>query len=90
MEKMTVLEIPEAEVPKLEVSLAQAIARLEEMEAEHVARQQRIALLQAESEQILEDIKRSLRNVEKYHAATDLSVYLQREVHAAGQADRKS
>lgn len=78
MEKMTTLEIPEEEVPKLEVSLAQAIARLEEMEAEHAARQQRMALLQAESEQILEDIKRSLRNVEKYYAATDLSVYLQR------------
>jgi septal ring factor EnvC (AmiA/AmiB activator) len=78
MEKMIVLEIPEEEVPKLEVSLAQAIARLEELEAEHVARQQRIALLSAESDQILESIKRSLRNVEKYLAASDAGLYLQR------------
>ena len=78
MEKMTVLEIPEEELPKLEVSLAKAVARLREIDEEYVARQQRMAALSAETDQILEAIKRSLANVEKYLSATGAPVYLQR------------
>ncbi len=76
MEKMTVLEIPEDEVPKLEVSLAQAVARLREIDEEYVARQQRMAVLGAETDQIIEAIKRSLANVEKYLSATGVPVHL--------------
>jgi len=78
MEKMVVLEIPEEEVPKLEVSLAQAVVRLREMDEEYAARQQRMAALGAETDQILEAIKRSLANVEKHLSATGTPVYLQR------------
>jgi uncharacterized membrane protein YheB (UPF0754 family) len=78
MQKMTVLEIPEEEVPKLEVSLAQAVARLREIDEEYIARQQRIAALGAETDQILEAIKRSLANVEKFLSATGTPVHLQR------------
>jgi hypothetical protein len=78
MQKMTVLEIPEEEVPKLEVSLAQAVARLREIDEEYIARQQRIAALGAETDQILEAIKRSLVNVEKFLSATGTPVHLQR------------
>lgn len=78
MEKMIVLEIPEEEVPKLEVDLAQAVAHLREIDKEYVARQQRMAALGAETDQMLESIKRSLANVEKYLSATGDSVRLQR------------
>lgn len=78
MEKMVVLEIPEEEASRLEISLERAVARLREIDEEYVARQQRIAALSAESDQILESIKRSLRNVEKYLSASDPGLYLQR------------
>ncbi len=78
MEKMTVSEIPEEETPKLEVRLAQTVARLRQIDEEYVARQQRMAALGAETDQILEAIKRSLANVEKYLSATGAPVYLQR------------
>lgn len=76
MEKMTVLEIPEEEVPKLAVTLAQVVARLREIDEEHEARQARIAASSAETEQALAAIKRSLANVEKFLSASVAPLHL--------------
>ncbi len=77
MEKTTILEIPEDEIPKLEATLSQVIARLREIDDEHEARQNRIASLSAETDQTLDLIKRTLANVEKYLSAFDPAFHLQ-------------
>jgi hypothetical protein len=77
MEKTTTLEIPEDEVPKLEAALSEVIARLREIDEEHEARQSRIAALSAETDQMLDLIRRSLANVEKYLSASDPAFHLQ-------------
>lgn len=77
MEKTTTLEIPEDEIPKLEAALSEVIARLREIDEEHEARQSRIAALSAETDRMLDLIRRSLANVGKCLSAFDPAFHIQ-------------
>lgn len=65
MAKTIVLEIPAEEVPKLEVQLAQLLAKIQQTEEEQAAREVILAPLRAETDQILAAISRSVANVLK-------------------------
>ena len=68
MKKVITLEIPVEEAIKLEEQLERLVQRMKETEAEHEARQIRIAGYRAEREQAMQAIRRSLNNVEKYQS----------------------
>jgi hypothetical protein len=75
--KTTVLEIPAEEVPKFEAQLAQLLAKMQQAEAEHAAREVLLAPLRADTDQVLAAISRSIANVEKYLAATGVPFHRQ-------------
>ncbi len=77
MAKTTVLEIPTEEIPKLEAQLAQLLAKFQQTEEAHAAREALLAPLRAETDQILAAISRSVANVEKYLAATGVPFHCQ-------------
>lgn len=65
-EKTTMLEIPEAEVPKLAQALEEAVSYLRQLNEEYEARQPRVAALSAETEALLQEIGKNLAYVEEY------------------------
>ena len=77
MAKTTVLEIPVEEVPKLEAQLAQLVAKFQQAEEAHAARELLLAPLRAETDQILAAISRSVANVEKYLAVAGVPFHHQ-------------
>ena len=65
-DKTTILEIPEAEVPKLAKAIEDTLRQLRQFEEEDQVRQQRIAALGAETDQLLKQIKTNLAYVEEH------------------------
>lgn len=66
MNKTVTLEVPQSEWEKFRAELARAVAVMQEQQHESEERWMHIAELKAETLDLREELKRSLRNVDKH------------------------
>jgi squalene cyclase len=72
MDKPVVLEIPQSEWEKISLELVRTVAVMQEQQRESEERWAHIAELKAETLDLQEELKRSLRNVDNARAGEEL------------------